>query len=176
MYGFQDCFLNPLLRDNKSTCFSFYHVDTYLSIELEGLIKHIGYSYHYCSSGRIEMVKHDFVRHVVNPVLSEMVKSRHDLASAVDEIKRFVANAEVRYGFSIYGGNPVKLCDYLGSNDFKILVNLFESINSLDALLEIMKRAKKSYRDLEEVYKCVDKALKRVKKRYSKGEEGLNEK
>lgn len=117
------------------------------------------------------MVKHDFIRHIVNPVLSEMVRNKYDLASAVDEIRKFLANAEIKYGFSIYGGNPAKLCEYLNSSDFRILVNLFKSINSLDGLLEILKRAKRFYRDLDEVYKCIDKTLKNVKKEHSRGEE-----
>lgn len=116
------------------------------------------------------MVKHDFIRHIVNPVLSEIVRDKHDLAGAVDEIRRFFANAEIKYGFSIYGGDPVKLCDYLSSSDFKILVNLFKSINSFDNLLEILKRARNSYKDIEEVRKCVDKALRSLKREYLREE------
>jgi len=112
------------------------------------------------------LVKQDFIRHIVNPVLSELLKHRNELVSVVDEIRRFLANAESKYGFSIYGENPVKLCEYLGSNDFKILVNLFKSVNALDALIEILRRTRRSYRDFEEIHKCVDRVLRNIKKEY----------
>lgn len=102
----------------------------------------------------------DFVRHIVNPILSRRLKDRERLVNAVDEIRKFIVEAEEKYGFSVYGGDLVKLCDYLSSNDFKILVDVFRSIDSIDILVEILNIAKIKYSRYERIVECVDKALK----------------
>lgn len=108
------------------------------------------------------MSKVDFVRHIVNPVLSKRIKDRGQLVGVVDEIRRLIIDAEEKYGFSVYGGDVVKLCDYLTSVDFKILVDIFKSADLMGVLVEIMDTARGEYSSIKRIVDCVDDALKNL--------------
>jgi len=106
----------------------------------------------------------DFLRNIVNPKLSKYVKTGGEIAKYVEEIRKRILEAENKYGFSIYGGDPEKLKDYLLSDDFKLIVKLFKSANSLSILEEILIEAKSKYSDLPSVVEAVDKALEMLRK------------
>jgi len=106
----------------------------------------------------------DFLRNIVNPALSKHVKVKEGLRNSVDEIRRLVFDAENKYKFSIYNGDPANLAKYLVSDDFKLVVDLFKSSEALEVLEEILLEAKTKYRDIPVVVEAVDKILEQVAK------------
>jgi len=117
----------------------------------------------------------DFLRHIVNPKLAEYLKKRRSLLSAVDEIRRFIVEAEVKYGFSVFNGNPENLKNYLQSKDFTLLISLFKTSNSLDILEEILSEVLDKYSDLPGVADAVKETLEAVRASRTKAEEGEGE-
>jgi len=105
----------------------------------------------------------DFLRNIVNPKLSKYVKTSGEIAKYVEEIRKRILETENKYGFSIYGGDPEKLKDYLLSEDFKLIMKLFKSANSLSILEEILVEAKNRYSDLPNVVEAVDRVLEMLK-------------
>lgn len=107
----------------------------------------------------------DFLRHIVNPILSKYMIEKKNLRNHVDEIRKFVLEAENKYKFSIFGGNPEKLVDYFLSEDFKLLIDLFESCNSLEVLREILVETKKKYHGLPQISKAINRVLRKIRQR-----------
>lgn len=105
----------------------------------------------------------DFLRHIVNPKLAKYTRERRNLGNHVDEIRKFIAEAENKYQFSIFNGDPEKLADYLLSEDFTLLVKLFKSAGSLDVLEEILLETREKYSDLPRISKTIDKVLKKIR-------------
>lgn len=106
----------------------------------------------------------DFLRQIVNPILAKYLKERKNLVSTINEIRRFLLDAEAKHGFSVFGGNPEKLKDYLTSNDFKLVINLFRSSKSLDILVEILKKAQEVYEDIPGVREAINKLLDEIRR------------
>jgi len=100
----------------------------------------------------------DFLRHIVNSKLAEYSHSK-GIAGIIDEVRKMIAKAEEKYNFSSFGGNPENLAKYLKSNDFKLVISLFKSVNKLDVLEEILIETKKSYAELPSVVKAIDEVL-----------------
>ncbi|MEM0380972.1 MAG: hypothetical protein QXX35_03435 [Desulfurococcaceae archaeon] len=111
----------------------------------------------------------DFLRHIVNPILSKYIVSRKNLTQVIDEIRRLLIDAEDKYRFSVFGGNPEKLVDYFKSDDFRIMYRLFNSINSLDILREILETTREKHVDLPELVKVIDELINKIEKEVSKG-------
>ena len=118
----------------------------------------------------------DFLRHIVNPKLSTSLRRKKSLKNHVDEIRKFIIEAENKYRFSRFNGNPENLAEYLVSEDFTLLVKLFKNADSLDILEEILREVREKYGDLPRVVEAVDKALEIVRKAYKEREEGIGEK
>lgn len=60
----------------------------------------------------------DFLRHIASKVLTPVSLDMRRL----DEAQKLLAKAEIKYGFSSYGGDPEKLADFLLSPDFTNLI------------------------------------------------------
>ncbi len=104
----------------------------------------------------------DFLRHIVNPKLSTYMKKHRIPANLVDEIKKNLIEAENKYGFSSFGGNPEKLRDYLNSSDFKLLISIFRSGKILNLLEEILQETREKYYDLKLVVETIEKILREL--------------
>ena len=102
----------------------------------------------------------DFLRHIVNRVLIEEKLP----PQIVDEIRKQVASAEDRYKFSAFGGDVAKLVDYLKSKDFDLLVSTFKAANGLKVLERILKKAKESYKEFDELSRVLDEKLRELEK------------
>ncbi len=101
----------------------------------------------------------DFLRHIINPKLSQYGRRKRYLIGVLDEVRKLIASAEDRYGFSVYGGNPVNLVKYFNSSDFDLVVSVLKSANALDILEDILKEVIKTYSDLPEVVQAASKKL-----------------
>ncbi|OYT40539.1 MAG: hypothetical protein B6U89_01655 [Desulfurococcales archaeon ex4484_58] len=103
----------------------------------------------------------DFLRHIVNVKIAKYISNKGALRG-FDDIKRLLEEAEAKYGFSAFYGEPEKLKDYLLSDDFKLLVKAFKSIDALDLLVDILRETREKYRDLESVVEAIDHVLKDI--------------
>jgi hypothetical protein len=89
-------------------------------------------------------VNKDPLRHVINRVLAE-VTSRIP-APVLEDLRKAFSRAEDKYKFSIYGGNPLRLIDYLESEDFKDLLSTAINLNIEWVLKEILESLAEEYR------------------------------
>ncbi|AFZ70244.1 hypothetical protein Calag_0478 [Caldisphaera lagunensis DSM 15908] len=87
----------------------------------------------------------DFMRNIVNIVVSEY--SGKISSNVVEDIKKRLGYAEAKYKFSIYGGNPLKIIDYLKSEDWNDLVSYVKSIHVEDLLKSILERLYNEYKN-----------------------------
>ncbi len=110
------------------------------------------------------MVKYpDFLRHIVNTMLSELVVKRREILGIMDEARKLIAKAENKYRFSSFGGNPEKLADYISSDEFKLVIDLFKSVNAVDVLIEILEKTRKYYNDLPVVVEAINKRIEELR-------------
>ncbi len=105
--------------------------------------------------------KIDFLRQIVNRVLVEEQKLPPQL---VDDIRKQVAQAEDKYGFSAFGGDVAKLAEYLKSKDFDNLIASFKAVDALHVLEKILLKAKEYYKDYSEIVEAIDKRLDEIKR------------
>ncbi|QGA54441.1 MULTISPECIES: hypothetical protein [Sulfolobaceae] len=95
----------------------------------------------------------DFLRHVASKILSPLsIDSKR-----LDEARRILGEAEVKYNFSSYGGNPKKLIDFLLSPDFTEL----SLILGPDVTKKLLEAIKDNYTD-EDIKKVADKILEEI--------------
>ncbi|MEB3845315.1 MAG: hypothetical protein LRS48_06545 [Desulfurococcales archaeon] len=90
-------------------------------------------------------VQVDFTRHIVNKILSENIEKIP--ASALSELRKRLGRAEDKYRYSIYGGDPSRLHDFLKSQDWRDLEDYAEKMNIEWVLIAILKRAYEKYKD-----------------------------
>ncbi len=116
-------------------------------------------------------VRFDFLRHIVNRVLAE----KRDVPRQVDsDVRRFVGRAEDKYRFSIYGGDPARLAEYLMSPDFEDLVNLLKGAGLVEVVEEILKRTIEHYKDYPEVVRAAETRLRQLREGgFEGGDEAL---
>lgn len=105
----------------------------------------------------------DFLRQIMNVKMAEKIKEKKSLLIIVDEARKLVAKSENKYGFSIYGGNPEKIIDFLRSDDFDLLVHLFRSANAIDVLIEILEETGRNYSSLPGVAEAVKEKIKELR-------------
>jgi len=108
-------------------------------------------------NGCKELKKVDFLRHIVNYVLS----SRTDIPrQVVDEVRSKVEKAEEKYNFSAFGGNVTKLAEYIKSSDFDELVKTLKTFGYIQVVIDILKLTKEKYKDVPEIVNTIDERLK----------------
>jgi hypothetical protein len=83
------------------------------------------------------------MRNIVNNVLSEL--SVKIPVNVSEEIRKRIGYAEAKYKFSIYGGNPIKIKDYLLSEEWNDLVSFVKSLHLNDILKSILDRLYNEY-------------------------------
>jgi len=122
-----------------------------------------------CSPGK------DFLRNIVNHVLADI--SEKLPVNVFNEIKNMLSRAEDKYRFSVYGGDPRKLADYLSSEDWSELVQYAINFNVEWVLLEILRALEEAYKDTcPVVARAARKAYERIleiRDEKSAGNEGL---
>jgi archaellum component FlaC len=105
----------------------------------------------------------DFLRHIVNPILNSYVE-RGLPPKVANELKKLIAEAESKYAFDAFSGNPVNITKYLLSEDFKTLIDAFKAAGALDALLEILEKTKEAYQSVPEIVNAVEQLLEGLRK------------
>ncbi|MCY0882726.1 MAG: hypothetical protein OWQ50_02725 [Acidianus infernus] len=95
----------------------------------------------------------DFLRHIANKVLTPNTLDPKRL----DEVRKLLGEAENKYNFSSYGGNPKKLVDYLLSPDFTELVFIIV----IDLTKKLLEEIINDY-DIEEVKNTAKKLLDEI--------------
>ncbi len=87
----------------------------------------------------------DFLRHIVNHILSRYAEKIP--ISAFNEIRNRFSKAEEKYKFTVFGGDPYRLLDYLDSEDFDALITYVKSANIEEVLQSILKALAQEYRE-----------------------------
>ncbi|MEM4481437.1 MAG: hypothetical protein QXK88_04730 [Desulfurococcaceae archaeon] len=105
----------------------------------------------------------DFLRHIVNPIINKHIELRTLELKEAAEVKRALYQAEEKYKFSIYNGEPSNLIHFLNSEDFETLVELFKSSSALNVLVEILERAGEVYKENRSLYETIKSALSLIK-------------
>ncbi len=78
-------------------------------------------------------------------------------AKRLDEARKLLAEAETKYKFSSYGGNPKKLIDYLQSPEFIELVMIL----GVDLSKKLVTLIRDSYQD-EEMKQVANKIMEEL--------------
>jgi hypothetical protein len=99
--------------------------------------------------------RRDFLRQIVNKVISE--SSGRISVSVMEDLKVKFARAEDKFGFSVFGGDPRRVADFLSSEDWADIVEYARNVNVLWLLEAILRRLAEEYRD--ECSVVADKAL-----------------
>ncbi len=87
----------------------------------------------------------DFLRHIVNRVISE--SSGKIPVSVIDDIKARFARAEDKFGFSVFGGDPRRIADFLSSEEWADIVDYAKNTNITWLLEAILGRAAEEYKE-----------------------------
>ncbi len=107
--------------------------------------------------------RRDFLRHIVNRVISE--SSARIPVSVIDDFKNKFARAEDKFGFSVFGGDPRKIVDFLSSEEWADIVDYARTTNTLWLLEAILRRAAEEYKqDCPVVASKVSEALEALGK------------
>jgi len=113
------------------------------------------------SDGTICTPNRDFLRNIVNHVLAEAAEKLP--VNVLNEIKNRLARAEDKYRFSIYGGKPIRLVDYLSSDDWAELVQYASNLNVEWVLIDILRALEEAYREsCPQVAQQARKALEEI--------------
>jgi len=87
--------------------------------------------------------KLDFLRHIVNQALTVHGVS----AKVTEEVRKVMTLAEARYNFSIYGGNPSKIADFLLSDDWRVVKQALTSSGYSKVVEAILRKVIETYDD-----------------------------
>ncbi|HIC99549.1 MAG TPA: hypothetical protein EYP08_08005 [Pyrodictiaceae archaeon] len=114
----------------------------------------------------------DFLRQIVNPILAKY--SVRLPRQVIDDVRKSIGRAEDRYKFSSYGGDIVKLADYLRSRDFDEVISIVKSADAMNILVEILETARDAYKEYPEVVKAVEERIEELKGKTTKEEERID--
>jgi hypothetical protein len=107
--------------------------------------------------------RRDFLRHIVNRVISE--SSAKIPVSVMDDFKSKFARAEDKFGFSVFGGDPRRVADFLSSEEWADIVDYAKTTNTLWLLEAILRRVAEEYkRDCPAVASKASEALEALGK------------
>lgn len=101
------------------------------------------------------------MRNIVNPILNEHVERGMPIKVA-SEIRKLVLQAENKYKFSVFGGDPRNLKLYLNSEEFSELVKFLATSGYRDVLLRILEETREAYSELEDVRLAVESAIRSI--------------
>lgn len=105
----------------------------------------------------------DFLRHIANPVINRHVELKTIKLREAVELKKALSQAEEKFKFSVYNGEPGNLANFLKSKDFEDLLRAFKSYNALHVLVEILEKAAEAYRDIGQLHQALVQALNSIK-------------
>jgi hypothetical protein len=89
--------------------------------------------------------RRDFLRHIVNKVISE--SSGKISASVMEDLKVRFARAEDKFSFSVFGGDPRRIADFLSSEEWADIVEYARNVNVTWLLEAILKKLVEEYKD-----------------------------
>jgi len=89
--------------------------------------------------------RRDFLRQIVNKVVSE--SSGKISASVMEDFKVRFARAEDKFSFSVFGGDPRRIADFLSSEDWADIVEYAKNVNVIWLLEAILKKLAEEYKD-----------------------------
>ena len=105
----------------------------------------------------------DFLRHIANKVISE--NTAKIPLPVINDIRKALGRAEDKYKFSIFGGNPLTLKDYLSSQEFQDLVELLRVHNLTWVIEKILEGLLEEYREsCPEVAEAAKRALEEIRR------------
>ncbi len=114
------------------------------------------------AEGRCEPSK-DFLRHIANKVISE--NTAKIPLPVINDIRKALGRAEDKYKFSIFGGNPLMLKDYLSSQEFQDLVELLRVHNLTWVIEKILDGLLEEYKEsCPEVAEAAKRALEEIRR------------
>lgn len=96
------------------------------------------------ASGECRPTK-DFLRHVVNHVLAEAADKMP--VAVFNDLRASFSRGEDKYGFALFGGNPMRLLDYFASEDWRKLVDYVKNMNVEWVLIKILDALYEAYKD-----------------------------
>ncbi|MEB3851623.1 MAG: hypothetical protein LRS49_03440 [Desulfurococcales archaeon] len=110
----------------------------------------------------------DFLRHIANKVISE--NTAKIPIPIINDIRKALGRAEDKYKFSIFGGNPLRIRDYLKSQDFMDLVEQLSAHQLTWVLEKIIEALADEYSDTcppvaEEAKRILEEIKKSPKER-----------
>ncbi len=87
----------------------------------------------------------DFLRHIANRVIAK--NTAKIPLPVVSDIRKALGRAEDKFKFSVFGGDPSRLVDYLDSSEFQDLVELLRAHQLEWVLIEILEELAREYED-----------------------------
>ncbi|MCX8195584.1 MAG: hypothetical protein N3F67_00645 [Acidilobaceae archaeon] len=104
----------------------------------------------------------DFLRHIANRVF--MNYADRTPVRLMEEIKERLARGEDKYKFSVYGGSPERLADFLSSEEWADIVKFAKNVGLSPLVQDILKRLAEEYRDCPQVASRALEALSKLEK------------
>ena len=89
--------------------------------------------------------RRDFLRQIVNKVISE--SSGKIGASVMEDLKVRFARAEDKFSFSVFGGDPRRIADFLSSEEWADIVEYAKNVNITWLLEAILRKLAEEYKD-----------------------------
>ncbi|MCE4601834.1 MAG: hypothetical protein F7B18_01480 [Desulfurococcales archaeon] len=109
----------------------------------------------------------DFLRHIVNRVLADYAEKVP--SNVIDDIRKHIGRAEDRYRFTIFGGDPRKLAEYLDSEEWSDLMEYLKNLHMEWILKAVLEKLAEEYR--QSCPQIASKAIDSISKMESRGEE-----
>jgi hypothetical protein len=85
----------------------------------------------------------DFLRHIANRIIAE--NTAKIPLPIISDIRKALGRAEDKYKFSLFGGDPSRLLDYLNSQEFQDLVELLRAHQLEWVIIEILEALAREY-------------------------------
>lgn len=106
----------------------------------------------------------DFLRHIVNRVLSDYADKVP--ANVIEDIRKHIGRAEDKYRFTVFGGYPKRIIDYLDSEEWRDLVEYMRNLHMEWILRTILDRLAEEYRQAcPQVARRAEEAISRLESR-----------
>ena len=117
--------------------------------------------------------RRDFLRHIAMPAISRIAGEFPP--SVIEDAKKWLSNAENKYRFSIYGGDPKRVIEYLYSEDWRDFVTSLKGSNAERIAEEILRALVEAYKEeCPEVAGAASRALESLAGGDSGDEGGLD--
>jgi hypothetical protein len=85
----------------------------------------------------------DFLRHIANRVISE--NTAKIPLPVINDIRKALGRAEDHFKFSVFGGDPARLVDFLNSQEFQDLIEMLRVHNLVWVIERILQDLMREY-------------------------------